>query len=127
MGTTGSVSGRVEDFDAQVDALFESLRGNPGWDRLFYAASEAGDWSLIWHLLGAASAAANRTGFANSFRLSVMLGVESAIVNGAIKSMFERARPNPARPQAVSDTDSCDIVVSLWPRERGVHDRDALR
>ena len=42
--------------DDAVDRVWDRLRGNPAMDRLFYTASELGDFSLIWHLLGTARA-----------------------------------------------------------------------
>jgi undecaprenyl-diphosphatase len=97
------VSGRIElsappwvdHFDEVVDEWFEQLRGIPVLDRLFYAASELGDFSLIWHLVGATRAAADDSFFPRAVRLSALLGVESLLVNGAIKSLFLRERPTP--------------------------------
>jgi hypothetical protein len=43
----------VARFDDQVDSWFDRLRGNPVADRLFYGASELGDFSLVWLILGA--------------------------------------------------------------------------
>lgn len=83
---------RVRAFDATVDELFDRLRGNPVADRLFYSASELGDFSVIWHLLGAAQALAARDPRV-LIRLSAALGVESLLVNGVIKSAFKRTRP----------------------------------
>ena len=40
--------------DDAVDRLWEPLRGNPLADRIFYTASELGDFSLIWHIAGSA-------------------------------------------------------------------------
>ena len=36
------------------DAGLDRLRGHPVADRMFYAASALGDWSVIWHLVGPA-------------------------------------------------------------------------
>jgi undecaprenyl-diphosphatase len=86
----------VQRFDDLVDGWFERVRGNAVADRVYYVASELGDWSLIWHVLGAAQAAATRdtdAGFRRVVRLSAGLGAESALVNGAIKSLFRRTRP----------------------------------
>lgn len=92
--STGGASASVVDrFDNQVDALFDRLRGNPIADRVFYTASELGDWSIIWHLVGASQGVLLRDGFERAVRLSATLGVESALVNGTIKSMFRRSRP----------------------------------
>jgi undecaprenyl-diphosphatase len=84
----------VSRFDDYVDDLFEQhLRGRAAVDRLFYVASELGDFSLIWHLLGAAQGAVRDDGFERMVRLSASLGVESVLVNGLIKSLFRRERP----------------------------------
>jgi pimeloyl-ACP methyl ester carboxylesterase/membrane-associated phospholipid phosphatase len=89
--TVGHAMGR---FDAEVDRAWDRLRGVPAVDRFYYSASALGDWSLIWHLLGAAQGAVDRRhGWNRVARLSASLGVESALVNGAIKSLFRRTRP----------------------------------
>src|SRR5207248_7279155 len=38
----------VSRFDGRVEACLDALRGHPVTDRVFYAASELGDFSLIW-------------------------------------------------------------------------------
>jgi undecaprenyl-diphosphatase len=82
----------VTRFDSMVDTLFDRARGNRFADRLFYAASEAGNHSLIWH--GVAWARALLTGnYKQAIRISLALGLESAVVNGGIKSLFHRDRP----------------------------------
>lgn len=87
----GHALGRV---DAEIDRLFEYIRGNPAADRLYYSASAVGDWSLIWHLLGVAQGLTDRKhGWRRAVRLSAALGIESALVNGVIKSFFRRDRP----------------------------------
>ncbi len=89
----------VQTFDDIVDARFDAIRGNPWADRLFYAASEIGDFSLIWHLIGAVGATIDDSQFDRAVRASVLLGVESALVNGAIKSLFRRERPTADTPR----------------------------
>ena len=79
--------------DEAVDRIWNRLRGNPAMDRLFYTASELGDFSLIWHLLGTARGVATRGGTREAARLALALGAESALVNGAVKSVFKRERP----------------------------------
>jgi undecaprenyl-diphosphatase len=83
----------VQHFDRVVDELFDRWRGNPAVDRAFYVASELGDWSLLWHLLGTAQGAVDADGLPRVLRLSASLGLESALVNGVIKSAFRRTRP----------------------------------
>ena len=68
------------------------LRGNPVIDRIFYTASEAADFSVLWHTLGVAQAIAKNDPKI-AIALSAALGVESALINGPVKSMFKRSRP----------------------------------
>jgi len=88
-------AGIVDALDAVVDAWFDHLRGRPVVDRVMYTASELADFSLLWHLLGAAQGLNRPDGFQRAVRLSAALGAESALVNGAIKSLFRRNRPVP--------------------------------
>ena len=80
-------------FDDAVDQRLARLRGHKGADRLMYVASELGDWSFIWHLIGAGQGLLPGRNPMTAVRLSVILGVESALVNGGIKSLFRRTRP----------------------------------
>jgi undecaprenyl-diphosphatase len=83
----------VSRFDDEVEAAFDRLRGRPVADRLFYAASELGDFSVIWLLLGAARGVSGRRHERAAVRLFAGALVESALVNGLIKSFFRRSRP----------------------------------
>lgn len=85
--------GPIERLDRAVDDAFDHLRGNPVADRIFYVASELGDFSLIWHILGAGQGLVRPDGLKRAVQIAAGLGVESALVNGAIKSAFRRARP----------------------------------
>jgi membrane-associated phospholipid phosphatase len=58
-----------------------------------YAASELGDFSLIWHLVSATRALAPDRRLAHAVRVAAVLGVESGLVNGPVKSLFRRHRP----------------------------------
>lgn len=93
----------VDRFDAAVDQWWDRLRGRPELDRLFYTASELADFSVLWHLCGVAQALTTDEGFERAARLSVTMGLESAIVNGGIKSLFRRTRPvhETARPHTL--------------------------
>lgn len=86
---TGAIAG----FDAWADRACDRLRGRPAADRLMYAASELGDFSLVWHLLGAAQGLRGERDAARAVRLAVTLGVESVLVNWGVKSLFRRSRP----------------------------------
>ena len=91
----------TENFDIKVDQLFNRLRGRPWADRMFYTASQVGDYSLVWHLAAALAAllGGKREEY-NLFRVSLVLGLESALVNGLLKSLISRIRPvsNEPRP-----------------------------
>jgi undecaprenyl-diphosphatase len=87
----------IVDFDEAIDQRLDTrlalLRGNRNLDRLMYGASELGDWSLIWHLVGAGQALLPGRDPMTAIRLSAILGVESLVVNGGVKSLFRRVRP----------------------------------
>ena len=80
-------------FDQGVELAFDRLRGHPVADRIFYAASELGDFSVIWVLLGAARGVRSPRHERAAVRLFVGAMAESALVNGVIKSFFRRSRP----------------------------------
>jgi membrane-associated phospholipid phosphatase len=79
--------------DEIVDASWDHLRGRPLVDRVFYGASTLGDFSLVWHLLGAVRALAPGRSPEEAVRVSATMGLESALVNGPVKSVFGRRRP----------------------------------
>lgn len=87
------LSAAVEAFDAGVDRNFEHLRGRPLADRLFYGASAVGDHSLLWLILASLRGLRSDHDFRAALRTAAALGVESALVNVGIKSLFRRARP----------------------------------
>jgi undecaprenyl-diphosphatase len=86
----------IHRFDDAVERGLDRWRGRPVVDRLLYAASEAGNFSLIWHAaawapwLVAPSAARLR----RASEVSGLLALESVLVNGPVKSMFRRNRPD---------------------------------
>lgn len=90
-----SVVGR---FDRAADRALDRIRG-PVADRVFYTASELGDFSLIWHITGAALALRPGRPAESAIRSSMLVGLEAALVNGPIKSMFKRTRPAHADPR----------------------------
>ena len=88
-------SAAVTRFDNAVDGCFNHLRGHPLVDRVFYAASEAGNFSLLWHGCSLALAAfGGSRGRRHARRLSLTLAVESVLVNGLLKSLTRRERPD---------------------------------
>jgi undecaprenyl-diphosphatase len=81
-------------FDASVEQAFEGrLRGRPAADRVLFAASALGDYSLLWHLIGAGRAVVSPGFRPAARRLAVALAIESLVVNWGIKSLVRRARP----------------------------------
>jgi undecaprenyl-diphosphatase len=83
-----------EVWDERVDRLWEPLRKSEVLNRIFYTASEVGDFGMVWLAIGALQGAIGpdyKTKVA--LRLAVALGVESVLVNGVIKSFFKRERP----------------------------------
>lgn len=84
---------RVAQVDAAVDAAFDRLRGHKLADRAFYMASELGDFSLIWAILGTIKGLRSEKHWDTALRLGAGLGLESLIVNVGIKSLFRRHRP----------------------------------
>lgn len=89
-----ALAAKVQAFDRAVDAGFDRLRGRPWADRLFYGTSAVGDFSLIWHLAGIAGALRGRRQEREAVRLAAALGVESVLINGLVKSRFDRERPS---------------------------------
>jgi membrane-associated phospholipid phosphatase len=82
----------VDAFDERVDALLEALRGHPIADRVLLAASHAGDWSAIWHVLSLTRGLL-RGRPDQVVALAVAIGAESLIVNQGVKRLFRRERP----------------------------------
>jgi undecaprenyl-diphosphatase len=89
----GSRLTTVDEWDDRVDEWFDQLRGNPAFDRLFYAASELADHSRLWHLVATGRAAASLRAEPAALRIVLALAVESGLVNGVVKSVFNRSRP----------------------------------
>ncbi len=93
LATPRQAADAIRRFDATVERAFDRLRGRPLVDRAFYTASELGDFSLIWHLLATTRGLRRGDDLAGTVRLVVLMGLESAIVNGPVKSLFRRERP----------------------------------
>jgi undecaprenyl-diphosphatase len=83
---------RVRAFDRGVDDAVARAR-NPALDAVFYPLSSAADHSLLWLALAGAREATGRARPGTALRLAAVLGVESALTNGVVKSVFRRIRP----------------------------------
>jgi len=88
----GQFGSTVDSLDQAIDELLEQLRGHPLADRLFLAASHAGDWSAIWQAVSLVRAIGRRRPD-QMLVLAAAIGVESLIVNQGIKRLFRRQRP----------------------------------
>ncbi len=93
---TDSLTGPVRAFDDAVEQWLEPRR-SPALDRLFYGLSSAADHGFLWFALGGLRTA--RTGEPRAARrLGVALGIESALTNGVVKTVFGRIRPPHDQP-----------------------------
>jgi undecaprenyl-diphosphatase len=90
----------VARFDDAVERRLDRRRGHPAADRIFYAASALGEGSLIWHLIGLSQAALlpGRDPM-SAVRFSILLMIEGVLVNGPIKAVFRRRRPEWTREE----------------------------
>ena len=89
-----SLPASFDRFDQRFDVWWEPARRSAVLDRVFYTASEVGDFGMVWLAIAAVEAAvgpASKTRVA--LRLAAALGAESILVNGGVKSLFRRKRP----------------------------------
>lgn len=82
----------VDRFDTAADALLERFRGHDGVDAVFRAASQAGDFSAVWHVTNLTRGLLVRRPD-QVIALAAGLGVESLLVNQGVKRIFRRPRP----------------------------------
>ena len=98
--TSSRVWGAVDRFDEAVDQAWgRALRGRPPLDKMFYLASELGDFSLIWHLIGTAQGLRSDRDADAAVRLGAVLLAESIVVNQGIKRLVRRPRPVETDPR----------------------------
>jgi undecaprenyl-diphosphatase len=84
----------VDSFDRWAEAKWQPLRGHRAADRVFYAASEVGDFGMVWMLIAAVPALSGRpTAGRQLYRLAGALAVEHLVVNQGLKRIFRRDRP----------------------------------
>lgn len=95
------LSDSIDRVDELVDQWWAKWRGRPVVDRIFYTASEAADFSMLWHTLGVAQALIEDDPKV-AIGLSAALGVESALLNGPIKTIFGRGRPRQPSPRPLN-------------------------
>ena len=98
--TDDNLPTRIDRFDDIVDRAWgRALRDRPAVDRVFYLASELGDFSLIWHIIGTAQGLRSDRDADATVRLAAVLLVESLVVNQGIKRLVNRPRPQPTEPR----------------------------
>ena len=86
------VAARVRAVDRAVDAAVTRAK-NPVLDAVFYPLSSAADHSLLWLAAAGVREALGKARPGTALRLAAVLGVESAVTNVALKSLFGRIRP----------------------------------
>lgn len=92
-----SAAATIGRFDDAVDRSLETLRTR--WrplDRLMLAASELGDFSLVWHIVGVSRGLTSDRHADQAFVFAALIGAESLVVNQGIKRLFRRRRPTDA-------------------------------
>lgn len=91
----GQLRTMVRTFDRWAEQPFAQLRGNKAADRLFYGASEAANFSALWHVMAWAPMLVRPSPhrLIRAVGTSGSLAVESVLVNGPVKSAFRRTRP----------------------------------
>ena len=83
----------VARFDQKAERAFDRLRGLPASDRVFYAASELGDFGLIWVIMATIKGLRKGDDLPGALKMIAAMGAESILVNGIVKSFFRRKRP----------------------------------
>ena len=86
------LAARVRAIDRAVDAAVSRAR-HPVLDAVFYPLSSAADHSLLWLAAAGVREALGKARPGTAVRLAAVLGVESAVTNVALKSLFGRIRP----------------------------------
>ena len=84
---------RIARFDDRVDSLFDRVRGHPVADRVFYSATNVGEHSLLWLMLGALRGIRSERDWHAAVRVGAGVAIESVVVNLGVKSLFRRTRP----------------------------------
>ncbi len=87
-----ALTDRARALDEAVEKWLEPHR-SPMLDRVFYGLSSAADHGMLWHAMGIGRAIGRRDARV-ALRFSAALGIESAITNGLVKSLFRRGRPS---------------------------------
>lgn len=84
----------VHEFDARVDGWFEPWRGNPSLDGAAKVITGLGDRGLMWAVTTVWRARHTGPERARAVRALTIAGVETTIVNSALKRVIGRSRPD---------------------------------
>ena len=79
--------------DAAVDNALEHIRDNKIVIAIFSIASAVGDFGLLWHIIGVVRAIGSIDRLLQALIFSILIGIESLILNQGIKRLFRRSRP----------------------------------
>ena len=86
----------IDRFDNVIDGAWGRVfGGRPVADQVFYLASEVGDFSVLWLIVGGVLGLRSDEDADAYGRLVLALLAESALVNQGIKRLFRRPRPDP--------------------------------
>jgi undecaprenyl-diphosphatase len=80
-------------FDDRVDAILEPWRNKKFVVVIFTIASAVGDFGLLWHLIGFLRAIGSTERLQHALAFSLLIGIESLLLNQGIKRLFRRTRP----------------------------------
>jgi undecaprenyl-diphosphatase len=80
-------------FDERVDAFLEPWRNKKVVVVVFTIASAVGDFGLLWHFIGFARAIGSTERLQHAVAFSLLIGIESLVLNQGIKRLFRRSRP----------------------------------
>ena len=89
----------IRSIDDMVDSWFEPLRGNPTIDGAAKLVTGLGDHGLMWAVTTAWRARHTGPEHARAVRALAVAGIESSLVNAAIKAVVGRSRPDVNRVQ----------------------------
>jgi undecaprenyl-diphosphatase len=89
----------IRTIDERVDSWFEPLRGNPTVDGAAKLITGLGDHGLMWAVTTAWRARHSGPERARAVRALAVAGIESSLVNAAIKTVVGRTRPDLTRVQ----------------------------
>jgi len=79
--------------DAAVDNALEHIRDNKIVIVIFSIASAVGDFGLLWHIIGLVRSIGSIDRLQQALIFSILIGLESLILNQGIKRLFRRSRP----------------------------------